>query len=188
MSRSSSSTVLDTASPLAGVSALAAPAAPPRHGRLISREHIRCHAASCPAPAPEVVHPAGVSGPRAAGTPAGGGRRRRVLTTIVDTVTAGRHRSTRVVTGGRGRPCGGPLRARCLRPGRAAGHHGGNAPGWVQRGHRTCASIRGGQRPGACCRGRAPVVDQHLGGSGNHGSLAMPGTPWHNQRSIRSMP
>jgi len=83
------------------------------------------------------------------GTMRGGGRRRRVLTTIVDTVTAGRHRSTRVVTGGRCRSCGRPRRARRLRPGLAAGHHGGRAPGWVQRGHRTCVSISCGQRLGA---------------------------------------
>jgi hypothetical protein len=57
------------------------------------------------------------------GTMSGEGRRRGVLTTIVDTVTAGRHRSTRVVTGCRCRPWGRP-------PPRAspAGRAGGSPP------------------------------------------------------------
>jgi hypothetical protein len=42
----------------------------------------------------------------------------------------------------------GPLRARRLRAGLAAVHHGGRAAGRVRRGHENCC-IRFGQRPGA---------------------------------------
>ena len=121
----------------------------PRHGRLTSRQHILCQAASCPSLPPDVVHTAGVSGPRAAGSTRGGGRRRRVLTTIVDTVTAGRHRSTRVVTGCRGRPCGRPP-PRSSPAGRAGGRTPrakgtGPGPAWAQKlpQHQWWTSARG---------------------------------------------
>jgi hypothetical protein len=71
------------------------------------------------------------------------------VTKIVDTVTARRHLSTRIVMGCLGRHCGRSRRARCLWAGLVSGHHGGRAPGRDQRGHGNCFSIRYGRRPGA---------------------------------------
>jgi hypothetical protein len=71
-----------------------------------------------------------------------------VLTKIVDTVTAGRHLSTRVVTGCRCRPCVRPP-PRASPVGRAGDRTPwGRARGRVQRGHRNCLSISCGHRPG----------------------------------------
>jgi hypothetical protein len=52
-----------------------------------------------PAPAPDVMHPAGVSGPWEVGEPAWGKAAQQALTKIVDSGTTGRQLSKRVVPG-----------------------------------------------------------------------------------------
>jgi hypothetical protein len=53
-----------------------------------------------------------------------------------------RHRSAPVTTGRHHLPVGSlevlPAERVACRPGRDATHHGGRAPGWVERWHRTC--------------------------------------------------
>ena len=84
---------------------------------------------------------------RRRGSTHGGERSCRVLTTIVDTVTICRHRSTQIVTDGLGRPCGRPLRARRLRAAggrtpRAKGP-GPGAAGAQNLPQQWCTAVRG---------------------------------------------